>query len=80
MNLLPLFAEDPPPPQGLFAGPLAPLFILAIGMLFLFLVVFPAQSRRQRREQEQLMASLKRGTKVLTSSGIVGTEEGSKST
>jgi preprotein translocase subunit YajC len=72
MNFL-LFAEDPPPPAGPFGGPLGPLFILALGMLFLFVVVFPAQGRRQRREQEQLMASLKRGAKVLTSSWIVGT-------
>ncbi len=41
-------------------------------MLFMFLVVFPAQSRRQRREQEQLMAALRRGAKVLTNAGIVG--------
>lgn len=50
-----------------------PLFILVMIMLFMFVVVMPAMNRRQRREQESLLAGLKRGSRVLTSSGIVGT-------
>ena len=35
-------------------------------------VVLP-MSRRQKKEQENMLSSLKRGAKVLTSGGIVGT-------
>jgi preprotein translocase subunit YajC len=45
--------------------------MLAI-VLFFLVVIFPAQ-RRQKKDQEKLIANLKRGTKVLTSGGIVGT-------
>jgi preprotein translocase subunit YajC len=76
-QFLPLFAEDPPP-AGPFSGPMAPLFILALVMLFIMIVIMPAQSRRQRREQEKLLAAIKRGTKVLTSGGIVGIVVGAK--
>jgi preprotein translocase subunit YajC len=74
-SLWTLFAQEggeaaPGAPGG---NALTPLFIVALFMLFLMLVVFPAQTRRQRREQEKLMASLKRGSKVLTNAGIVGT-------
>jgi len=73
-SLVIIFAQDggeaaPGAPMG---NSLTPLFIVALFMLFLMLVVFPAQTRRQRREQEKLMASLKRGSKVLTNAGIVG--------
>lgn len=70
-SLLALFAEDPPP-AGPFSGPMAPLFILALVMLFIMIVIMPAQSRRAKREQEKLLAGVKRGTKVLTNAGIVG--------
>jgi preprotein translocase subunit YajC len=71
-TLLPVFAEDPPPPAGPFSGPMAPLFILALVMLFIMIVIMPAQSRRAKREQEKLLAGVKRGTKVLTNAGIIG--------
>lgn len=67
-----LFAQEEPAPGAGLGSPLAPLFIVALFMLFLMLVVFPAQTRRQKREQEKLMASIKRGSKVLTNAGIVG--------
>jgi preprotein translocase subunit YajC len=70
-----LFAEDPPaqpqqqaPPQGSLLLP----FIAAMVLLFWVVVVLPA-SRRGKREQEAALAALKRGAKVLTSGGIVGT-------
>ncbi|MBN9518886.1 preprotein translocase subunit YajC [bacterium] len=49
-----------------------PMFLLAMIVLFWVVVILP-MSRRQKKEQSQMMASLKRGTKVLTASGIVGT-------
>ncbi len=49
-----------------------PLFIIGLVVLFLMVVVFPAQ-RRQKKDQEKVVASLKRGTKVLTNAGIVAT-------
>lgn len=49
-----------------------PMFLLAMVVLFWVVVILP-MSRRQRKEQAQMMASLKRGSKVLTAAGIVGT-------
>lgn len=71
MSFLALFVEDPPqPPGGLFASPLFPLFL--IGLMFMFyLVVIRPMSRREKAEQEARLASIKRGTKVLTNAGIV---------
>jgi preprotein translocase subunit YajC len=48
-----------------------PFFLIGLMLLFWVVVVLP-MSRRQKREQEQMLASLKRGAKVLTSGGIVG--------
>jgi preprotein translocase subunit YajC len=65
--LLSLFA---PSGQG---GPGISAFILQIGLfiaIFYFLLIRP--QRRQQQEHKQLLASLQRGDKVVTSSGIVG--------
>ena len=75
MNSLLLFAEEPAPqqaPAGPLSGPMAPIFILGLVMLFIVMVVFPSQ-RRASRQQEQMLATLKRGAKVLTNGGIVAT-------
>jgi preprotein translocase subunit YajC len=56
---------------GLFGNPYAPLFIIGMFVLFWVVVILPA-SRRQKREQEQMLATLKRGSKVVTSAGIIG--------
>src|SRR5262245_18750495 len=72
-----LFAEEQQPqghPQQQ-QGPFGPMFFpMMLGMLLLFwvIVVLPA-GRRSRKEQEQLLAGLKRGAKVLTNAGIVAT-------
>ena len=72
MNFL-LFAQDQPQPPGGFIGsPMFPFFLIGLMLLFWVVVVLP-MSRRQKREQEQMLTNLKRGTKVLTSGGIVGT-------
>lgn len=54
-------------------GGIDPIFLFAGLMILFWLVVLMPMSRRQRKEQAQMMASLKRGSKVVTSSGIVGT-------
>lgn len=60
--------EAAPNPFG-FGGP---MFIWALfGLAFVMLFILP--SRRQRKEQEQLLASLKPGVKIVTNAGIVGT-------
>ena len=51
---------------------MAPLFVIGLVVLFLMVVVFPAQ-RRQKKEQDKVIASVKRGTKILTNAGIVAT-------
>src|SRR5262245_19383389 len=72
MNLL-LFAQDQQQQLGgLLANPMFPFFLIGLMLLFWIVVILP-MSRRQKREQEQMLASLKRGAKVLTSGGIVGT-------
>ena len=66
-SLLLLFA---PSGQG---GPGLSAFIIQIGLfiaIFYFLLIRP--QRRQQAEHKQLLASLQRGDKVVTSSGIVG--------
>lgn len=70
-----LFAEDAPQqPQGGLFGPGSTLPFLIIGIFFLFwLVVLRPMSRRQQDEQAKLLASVKRGTKILTNAGIVAT-------
>lgn len=45
--------------------------LIAIGFIFYFLLILPAQ-RRQKKTREMLSA-LKTGDKVITSSGIFGT-------
>ena len=47
-----------------------PLFII-IGMLFYFLILRPEQKRR--RKHGEMLSSLKKNDRILTSSGIYGT-------
>ena len=72
MNFL-LFAQDgqQQPPFRMPGGDMFPFFLIGLMLLFWVVVILP-MSRRQKREQEQLLATLKRGAKVLTNAGIVG--------
>ncbi len=73
-----LFAEDEPQPQpgqgpgGMVGSPMFPFFLIGLMLLFWVVVILP-MGRRQKKEQEQMLASLKAGTKILTSGGIIGT-------
>lgn len=70
-----LFAQDPAPAGGAgqspFVGPQM-FFIIAIFALFYVVVLLPA-GRRQKKEQAAMLAAIKRGTRVVTTSGIIGT-------
>lgn len=49
-----------------------PTFLfLMFGLMVVFLFILPA--RQQRRQQQELMAAIKTGAKVVTASGIIGT-------
>lgn len=71
-----LFADDTQKPAAPQENPLGifgnPLFMIAALMLFFFVIMWPAQ-RRAKREQAQLLAAIKAGTKIVTSAGIIGT-------
>ena len=48
--------------------------ILAIGLVFYFIVIAPAN--KQRRKTQEMLGSLKKGDRVVTSGGIYGTIQG----
>src|SRR5438874_12932740 len=48
--------------------------ILAIGLVFYFLVIAPAS--KQRKKTQEMLGSLKKGDRVVTSGGIYGTVQG----
>jgi preprotein translocase subunit YajC len=48
--------------------------ILAIGLVFYFLVIAPAN--KQRKKTQEMLGSLKKGDRVVTSGGIYGTVQG----
>jgi preprotein translocase subunit YajC len=60
-------------PKGPSGSPFDPTFllpILAIGVLFYFLMIRP--QRRQEKERQALLSALKKNDKVVTSGGIIG--------
>ena len=48
--------------------------IIAIGLVFYFLVIGPAN--KQRKKQQEMISSLKKGDRVVTTGGIYGTIQG----
>jgi preprotein translocase subunit YajC len=48
--------------------------IIAIGLVFYFLVIAPAN--KQRKKTQEMLSSLKKGDEVVTSGGIYGTIQG----
>jgi preprotein translocase subunit YajC len=75
LNSLILFAQDAvdnttqKTPEPFYQNPMFMFMILAA--LFLFVVVLPGQ-RRRAKEQEQLMAGMKKNDEVVTAAGIIG--------
>jgi preprotein translocase subunit YajC len=48
--------------------------IVAIGLVFYFLVIAPAN--KQRKQTQEMISSLKKGDRVVTTGGIYGTVQG----
>lgn len=48
--------------------------IVAIGLVFYFLVIAPAN--KQRKKTQEMISSLKKGDNVITTGGIYGTVQG----
>ncbi|HEU5303139.1 MAG TPA: preprotein translocase subunit YajC [Gemmatimonadales bacterium] len=67
-------ASATPPGGGTGAVLTQVVFFAAIFAIFYFLLIRPQQ--RQRREREQLLSSIKKGDRVVTTSGLHGTVTG----
>jgi preprotein translocase subunit YajC len=68
------WAMAPPPAGGGGGGSqLMPTLVMFAAMfaIFYFLMIRPQQ--KQRREREQMLGAIKRGDKVVTTSGLYGT-------
>lgn len=72
--LLLLFAQDNPEQITPKGSPLDNFMlpILIIGAMFIFIVVLPAQQRREKKQRESLLANLKKNDEVVTAAGIIG--------
>jgi preprotein translocase subunit YajC len=71
MNAIALLQAAPSGPMAILVQILP---ILAIGLVFYFLVIAPAN--KQRKKTEAMLSSLKKGDRVVTSGGIYGTVQG----
>jgi preprotein translocase subunit YajC len=68
-------ASSPPGGAGGLTGLLPQLvFFAAIFGIFYFLLIRPQQ--RQKRDREQMLSAIKKGDRVVTSSGMHGTVTG----
>lgn len=67
-------ASSAPPGGGTGAILTQVVFFAAIFAIFYFLLIRPQQ--RQRREREHLLAAVKKGDRVVTTSGLHGTVTG----
>jgi len=68
-----LLAQQEPPSERPAGGGMMEMFILlAVVMLIFYFVLFRDQRRKQKQRREML-ASLKKGDRVMTIGGVVGT-------
>ena len=67
-------ASSPPGGAGSGAVLTQVVFFAAIFAIFYFLLIRPQQ--RQRRDRERMLAAVKKGDRVVTSSGLHGTVTG----
>src|SRR3989338_285942 len=68
------YAASSPPGGGSGAMVTQLLFFAAIFPVFYFLLIRPQQ--KQKRERERMLTALKKGDRVVTSSGLHGTVTG----
>lgn len=63
---------DGPPakPQGLLGGPM--FWVVMLGMIVLWIVLLGGGSRKQKKRQAEMLASMTKGSKVVTIGGIKG--------
>ncbi len=73
LELLLVFAEGEAAKQQPQADPLGMLLPIGAIMLLFFLLVLRPGQKRQERERQQLLSSLKKNDKVVTTAGIYGT-------
>jgi preprotein translocase subunit YajC len=70
LSLLRLLQDAPSPSSGNFMnGPLMPL--LLVGVLFFFLLILP--ERKKQKQRQAMLDAIKKGDRVMTTSGIYGT-------
>ena len=73
MTFLSLLLQDAPattsPTGSPLAGPLIPL--LLAGGLFFFMLILP--ERKNQKQRQKMLDALKKGDRVMTTSGIYGT-------
>ena len=70
----PLAEDGPPPPRTLWEALQANIFIvILIGGLILMMVLSSRSKRKQETQRRQMLSSLKKGDKITTIGGIVGT-------
>jgi preprotein translocase subunit YajC len=69
------YAMPPAPPGGSGGGPASMLIqlvpMLLVFAIFFFLLIRPQQKERERRKG--MLANLKKGDRVVTSGGLIGT-------
>lgn len=64
----------PPPPGGAAASPFGgPFIFMMFGLLGLMIFMQVMAGRKEKKKRAALMESLKRGDKVMTIAGIIGT-------
>ncbi|MDX9972230.1 MAG: preprotein translocase subunit YajC [FCB group bacterium] len=59
------------PPPGFMGGSGTLMFMLVFFAIFYFLLIRPNQKRE--KERQRMLASLSKGSRVVTSGGIIGT-------
>ena len=70
-----LFAMMPGDPSGAGANPFSMLLpLLGMLLIFYFLLIRPQQKRQ--KEMQKMIGALKKGDKVVTASGLLGTVAG----
>lgn len=72
LSLLRLLQDVPTTPQSsgsFLSGPLMPL--LLVGVLFFFLLILP--ERKKQKQRQAMLDAVKKGDRVMTTSGIYGT-------